>query len=291
MHGSRLSNAEALRLLRQHRTDVNTTYEVQHANPQGAEAIEPIVQHLRIEQNSYKGFISGSLFVLSNPLKHFAFEQPYGGCGHNRQRTSLTAQHAGCAVATNAGFFDVHNGDCLGTLVTGGKVIQNTGYQNAMFGLTKDGRLITGYLHADQVEADGFEELVAGVIWLVRDGVNYVKASLKVENMTVQATGSAFATIESARTALGHDKDGNVIVLTIDGKSYQRGVNLYEMADILISLGIQNAINLDGGGSATATANGTVVNYPSDECPTQYHGVTTSCERAITSITCFHKLR
>lgn len=61
------------------------------------------------------------------------------------------------------------------------------------------------------------------------------------------------------------------------------------MADLLVDLGVQNAINLDGGGSATAVQNGTVVNFPSDECPAAYHGVTTSCERAVTSVTCFHR--
>jgi hypothetical protein len=36
-------------------------------------------------------------------------------------------------------------------------------------------------------------------------------------------------------------------------------------ANILISLGVYNAINLDGGGSATFTIEGLVVNSPSDE--------------------------
>ena len=42
-----------------------------------------------------------------------------------------------------------------------------------------------------------------------------------------------------------------LFILTVDGKSYQRGLSLYEMADLLLSLSpilnVQNAINLDGG--------------------------------------------
>jgi hypothetical protein len=41
-------------------------------------------------------------------------------------------------------------------------------------------------------------------------------------------------------------------------------MNLYEFAELLISLGVVNAINLDGGGSATMVVNGTLINYPSD---------------------------
>jgi N-acetylglucosamine-1-phosphodiester alpha-N-acetylglucosaminidase len=36
------------------------------------------------------------------------------------------------------------------------------------------------------------------------------------------------------------------------------------MAELLLGLDVVNAINLDGGGSATAVDKGTVVNYPSD---------------------------
>ena len=41
-------------------------------------------------------------------------------------------------------------------------------------------------------------------------------------------------------------------------------VNLFDFASLLQSFGLVNAINLDGGGSATFVVNNTVVNYPSD---------------------------
>lgn len=41
-------------------------------------------------------------------------------------------------------------------------------------------------------------------------------------------------------------------------------LNLWEMAAFLKTLGVVNAINLDGGGSATLVLNGTLANYPSD---------------------------
>lgn len=41
-------------------------------------------------------------------------------------------------------------------------------------------------------------------------------------------------------------------------------LNLWEMADFLKKQGIINAINLDGGGSATLVLNGTLASYPSE---------------------------
>lgn len=41
-------------------------------------------------------------------------------------------------------------------------------------------------------------------------------------------------------------------------------VSLEEFAELLLTYDIVDAINLDGGGSATYVINSTVVNYPSD---------------------------
>lgn len=41
-------------------------------------------------------------------------------------------------------------------------------------------------------------------------------------------------------------------------------LSLWEMADFLKQQGVINAVNLDGGGSATLVLNGTLASYPSD---------------------------
>ena len=41
-------------------------------------------------------------------------------------------------------------------------------------------------------------------------------------------------------------------------------MSLPEVADLMIEIGVINAINLDGGGSSTAVVNGSIVSYPSD---------------------------
>ena len=57
-----------------------------------------------------------------------------------------------------------------------------------------------------------------------------------------------------ARVAVGIDRKGDKLWLVlVDGKQpyYSEGITLKELADILVSLGCDRAINLDGGGSTT----------------------------------------
>jgi exopolysaccharide biosynthesis protein len=78
-------------------------------------------------------------------------------------------------------------------------------------------------------------------------------------------------TIAHPRTAVGIDADGRKLyILVVDGRSTtSRGYTMVELADFMTALGVENAINLDGGGSsAMYTRNGAgamgIVNEPSD---------------------------
>jgi hypothetical protein len=73
------------------------------------------------------------------------------------------------------------------------------------------------------------------------------------------------------RTAIGIDQDtGQVLMLVVDGRqSFSRGYTMVELANLMQSLGAEDALNLDGGGSSTMLAYGpdnlvTVRNSPSD---------------------------
>lgn len=78
-------------------------------------------------------------------------------------------------------------------------------------------------------------------------------------------------TIAHPRTAVGIDADGRkLLILVVDGRSASsRGYTMVELADLMVALGAENAINFDGGGSsAMYTRNGAgamgIVNEPSD---------------------------
>lgn len=66
------------------------------------------------------------------------------------------------------------------------------------------------------------------------------------------------------RTAIGVDAAGFVYLVTVDGRSQSSvGMTLTDLQGYLRGLGVQDAINLDGGGSATMAIRGRVVNSPS----------------------------
>jgi exopolysaccharide biosynthesis protein len=56
-------------------------------------------------------------------------------------------------------------------------------------------------------------------------------------------------------------------MVTVDGRQpgTSVGMNLQELAEMLLELGAVDAMNLDGGGSTTMFVGGKVINQPSDK--------------------------
>eukprot|EP00002_Diphylleia_rotans_P039574 TRINITY_DN9203_c0_g2_i1.p1 TRINITY_DN9203_c0_g2~~TRINITY_DN9203_c0_g2_i1.p1 ORF type:complete len:445 (+),score=83.95 TRINITY_DN9203_c0_g2_i1:61-1395(+) len=266
-----------------------------------SKAIEPNVTHRRVVLHEDSQAIHGHLIILHNPgADVFSIIPPANISGFAQSQTmgvarvSQTSVEHECMYATNAGFFSTKTLRWLGYLVSDGKHLLKGTRRNAAFGLLSSGQFFTGYVPQGAVNGDSsrpsnglsFRQLVSGVLWLVRKGRNYVEESLRLEDMTIQESGGSFATMVSARTALGHNSDGELMILQIDGKSWKTGVSLKTMADVLIQFGAYNAINLDGGGSSTVVAQHQVVNQPSDGC---LDSPFFRCERQVTSATCIHR--
>lgn len=68
------------------------------------------------------------------------------------------------------------------------------------------------------------------------------------------------------RTAMGYTKDGDLIILAIQGrmKGIAVGATLTETASLLLNLGCMEGLNLDGGGSSCLLVNGKETIKPSD---------------------------
>ena len=65
------------------------------------------------------------------------------------------------------------------------------------------------------------------------------------------------------RSAVGIRADGTLLVLVVDGRQPEsRGVDLEELARLLLELGAMEGMNLDGGGSSTLVVNGQLINRP-----------------------------
>lgn len=74
-----------------------------------------------------------------------------------------------------------------------------------------------------------------------------------------------FSAERHGRTVAGVDRAGRLILLTADGiAGLSEGLTLSEEARLMRSLGVVDAMNLDGGGSTSFVTAGTTVNHPSD---------------------------
>ncbi len=74
-----------------------------------------------------------------------------------------------------------------------------------------------------------------------------------------------FHDTRAPRTAVGITKAGKLIFVTVDGRSARNtGMTLRELAALMVQIGAVEAMNLDGGGSATMVVGGRTVNEPSD---------------------------
>jgi len=87
---------------------------------------------------------------------------------------------------------------------------------------------------------------------------------------------SSNVTASRARTAVGFADDpaSDLLLVTIDeertgSNDILGGLTLPELGAVMIELGAQHAINLDGGGSTTMTRDRALVNFPSDGSPSR----------------------
>lgn len=100
-------------------------------------------------------------------------------------------------------------------------------------------------------------DAVSGDVYLVRYG---------------QPVANLDDSLVMPRTAVGIDKAGTLMVLAVvDGRQpfYSQGMTFAELADVMVSYGVDIAMSLDGGGSSTLVVQGTngqarVLNSPID---------------------------
>ena len=103
------------------------------------------------------------------------------------------------------------------------------------------------------------EDIIGGVPQLVKNG----KIEITWEE---EKSSKSFVETRHPRTAVAKLKGGKFLMVTVDGRQKESvGMNLNELAALLLELGAVDAMNLDGGGSTTMFAGGKVVNQPSDK--------------------------
>ncbi|MEE9095140.1 phosphodiester glycosidase family protein [Pseudarthrobacter phenanthrenivorans] len=124
--------------------------------------------------------------------------------------------------------------------------------------LTEDGKILTTTPTTD---------VVNGGPTLVQNGQLDVTA--KRDGMVRSNDSNSFfygwVHKRNPRTFAGVDAQGRTLLVTADGRqTTSLGLSLNEEAHVAKSLGMVNAMNLDGGGSTTMVQSGQVTNSPSD---------------------------
>jgi hypothetical protein len=101
--------------------------------------------------------------------------------------------------------------------------------------------------------------VIGGAGLLVHDGE-------PVTDWSVEAMREGFETERHPRTIIGHDADGDIWLVTVDGRQpdLSLGMSFAELQRLAARLQLTGALNLDGGGSTTMVVRGAVVNSPSD---------------------------
>ncbi|CAM9547223.1 unnamed protein product, partial [Phaeothamnion confervicola] len=115
---------------------------------------------------------------------------------------------------------------CIGHVVAGGRIVRidPEGHRLVSFGV-RAGQYVVGRLSAADVRDSSrpFDALVSGTAWLVRDGVPMGSAGADgssivrggEKNGGAGVAGSAAAEARVARTAVGHDASGNLLLVQV----------------------------------------------------------------------------
>jgi N-acetylglucosamine-1-phosphodiester alpha-N-acetylglucosaminidase len=243
---------------------------------------------LKSNSDSAEWLRIGSLAELrfANTTVHFA-RAPRGGqsfsvgglCNNRTASTCSSSATSQCAYATNAGFFNVQSGQCIGSVVQRGQIVQLSGSSTpaATFGVVGDA-MVLGYVNDSDVQSMRFDELVQGRGVLVWRGESAVARSAQLEGLSAH-----FVDELAPRVAVGVDVDGALVLVVADGVEQQDvGMSLDAFAQQLIDapLSLRYAVNLDGGGSATTCLNSMLLNKATCDDTGRL------CERPVTTIAC-----
>ena len=145
-------------------------------------------------------------------------------------------------ASTNASYYNVSTGQPTGAFVMEGVNINgnNAGDAYNFFAIMKDGTAMIGSKGTWSQYADSVQEAIGGWTMLIKDG----------------KICDGLSESKYPRSTVGIKADGNVVLMVADGNQspYSVGMTYKEQAEVMYSLGCVDAVELDGGGSATYAA-------------------------------------
>jgi len=214
------------------------------------------IEVYNIESANFKG----KLMVVFDPthiVVGYSEKMPETG-----ETTSTIAKKNGAVAAINAGGFMDQGwvgtgGAPMGFIIHEGEVVYNQFEDETIkqdtVAFTDEGMLIVGCHSIERLKELG-----------VKEGVSFGPPLIVNGKPTITNGDGGWGI--APRTAIGQRKNGEVLLLVIDGRNLSSfGATLKEVQDVLLEFGAVNAANLDGGSSTTMYFNGKVINSPSDK--------------------------
>lgn len=182
-------------------------------------------------------------------------------------KTSQFAENKNAVVAINGSFFDVDNGGSVTYLEMHDSVISLTRSPELKWAFPKS--LITGAIVLTKTNELIIQSAKTDEFYEKSKEESFVLVSgpLLIENSISQELADmSFTNKRHPRSCLCNTKE-SIIFISIDGRSKQAdGMSLIELQKFLHNLDCIDAINLDGGGSATLWAKDQgIINMPSDK--------------------------
>ena len=179
----------------------------------------------------------------------------------NTYGRNITETTSAIAAANNAVI--AVNGDYYGARDSGYVIRNGVLYRATSAGsdredavIYKDGSIAfinEGDITAEELLQDGAWQVFSFGPALIKDGAVSVSENEEV--------GRSMAS--NPRTAVAVTKGRHWLLVVSDGRtSASAGLSLYELAEFLQTLGVENAYNLDGGGSSTMVFCGEAINNP-----------------------------
>lgn len=203
------------------------------------------------EQIKGAGF-AGHMLIVLDPSRVFVGMPEAYGYGASGMTLDAYCEKYGAVGGINAGGFLDDAGAGLGGFPDGLTVIdsviqQGDGGGNCFVGLDKNDILWVGYYTEADVEP-----------MQIRDGVTF--GPILISN-GVMGDESKLLSGVNPRTAIGQRADGAILMLVVDGRqAHSIGATYLDMAEVMMSYGAVNAINLDGGSSTVMWYNGDFLN-------------------------------
>lgn len=212
----------------------------------------------KLNTGTYKGYALKVKLKDLSAMKMVLGKDTFGGA----ETTLAAVKRYGAVAGVNAGGFADQGGSRypLSTTFLNGKYL--SGFQAsfkdlAFVGLSKSGKLIGGKFYSQQ-QLDKLQPLF---------GATFVPVLLKGGYPQIIPEKWKTSPYRAPRTVIGNYKDDQLLIVVVDGydENGNSGATLTELQNKLMTLGIQDAYNLDGGGSSSLIVNGSVINHPSDK--------------------------